>query len=130
MVDRGRDARHGLRQAGPPLDRRPGRARLGLAQPARQPRLAPARRAPHPRSRDARGRDPRLGLRCDRVDRGVGRSRAAGRARGGGWARAAPRAALETWVMDADAELGKLLAARGWAAADEPHYTHWYRRLD
>ncbi len=41
-----------------------------------------------------------------------------------------PPTTLETWAMDADTVLGDLLAARGWVAAAEPHYTHWYRRLD
>ena len=43
---------------------------------------------------------------------------------------AAPPATLETWAMDADAELGGLLAARGWVPEDEPHFSHFYRRLD
>jgi len=38
--------------------------------------------------------------------------------------------ALEAWAMDADAELGRLLAERGWTPADEPHFSHFYRRLD
>ena len=42
----------------------------------------------------------------------------------------APPAGLETWAMDADAELSELLAARGWIPADEPHFSHYYRRLD
>jgi mycothiol synthase len=36
---------------------------------------------------------------------------------------------LETWAMDADRDLGKLLVTRGFSAAAEPAYTHWYAAL-
>jgi ribosomal protein S18 acetylase RimI-like enzyme len=41
-----------------------------------------------------------------------------------------PPPTLQTWAMDADAELVSLLTSRGWTAAPEPGYTHWYQPLD
>ncbi len=69
------------------------------------------------------------GVRAGLVDETLAWLASAARAEAAAGSVAAPPA-LETWAMDADAELGDLLSARGWTPAPEPAYTHFHRRLD
>lgn len=61
---------------------------------------------------------------------GAGSVGASGAEAGSAGAGGVEAPALSTYALDADPELGTLLAARGFVPDAAPAYSHWYRRLD